>query len=208
MKLMYAPASPFARKVRVASIEVGLDREIELVFTKVHPGGANADYAAAVNPLRKIPALVVDATTVVHDSTVICEYLDARAGGGRIIPGDGAARWQVLTRHALAQGMCESAILLRYETWLRPDDLRWPMWIDDQWDKVLTGLDWFEARPEVLSGPVDLAHIGLGCLLGYLDFRFSSVDWRDRCPGLDRWFGVLSKRDSFAATEHANQPSP
>ena len=206
MKLMYAPASPFARKVRAASIELGLDRDIELVFTKVFPGGENAAYAAAYNPLRKIPALAVDESTVIHDSTVICEYLDARAGGGRIIPGDGADRWRVLTRHALAQGMCESAILIRYETWLRPEEMRWPMWIDDQWDKVLTGLDWFETRPEVLSGPVDLAHLGLGCLLGYLDFRFSNVDWRGRCPELDRWFAALSQRDSFAGTEHEPPP--
>jgi glutathione S-transferase len=202
MKLMYAPASPFARKVRAASIELGLDGEIELVFTKVFPGGENAAYAADYNPLRKIPALAVDQSTVIHDSTVICTYLDARAGGGRIIPSDDTQRWHVLTRHALAQGMCEAAILIRYETWLRPEDLRWPMWIDDQWDKVLTGLDWFEARPATLSGPVDLAHLGLGCLLGYLDFRFSNVDWRGRCPGLDRWFAVLSQRESFTATEH------
>ena len=207
MKLMYAPQSPFARKVRAASIELGLGREIELVFTKVFPGHENAAYAVDYNPLRKIPALAVDESTVIYDSTVICEYLDARAGGGRIIPGDGAERWDVLTRHALAQGMCESAILIRYETWLRPEEVRWPMWIDDQWDKIMAGLDWFEARPETLSGSVDLAHLGLGSLLGYIDFRFPDVDWRGRCPGLDRWFDALSQRESFAGTEPERPPS-
>ena len=114
MKLMYAPASPFARKVRVAAIELGLGDAVELVFTKVSPGSPNEAYARNYNPLRKIPALELEDSTVLYDSTVICEYLDARAGGG-IIPGVDDDRWRVLTRHALAQGMCDAAILLRYE---------------------------------------------------------------------------------------------
>src|SRR5579883_607108 len=122
MKLMYAPASPFVRKVRAAAAELGLDREIELVMTEVVPGKPNLAYGAGYNPLRKIPALALEDGTVIFDSTVICEYLDARAGGGKLIPASGAERWRVLTRHALAQGMCDAAVLLRYETWLRPEE--------------------------------------------------------------------------------------
>lgn len=207
MKLMYAPPSPFARKVRAAAIELGLDDQIELELTEVAPGRANAAYAAGVNPLRKIPALVLDDGGAIYDSTVICEFLDAQAGGGRIIPRDGPERWRVLTRHALAQGMCEAAVLIRYETWLRPAEARWQTWVDDQWDKLRAGLGWFAAEPDALEGPVDVAQIALGCLLGYLDFRYADFDWRARHPDLGDWFAVLSRRESFAATVPAPPPT-
>ena len=165
------------------------------------PGQANEDYARRYNPLRKIPALMIDETTVITDSTVICEYLDARAGGGRLIPAAGEGRWRVLSQHALAQGMCDAAISIRYETWLRPEERRWPTWIDDQWDKIWTGLDWFEAHEEALEAPITVAHLALGCLLGYIGFRFPEAEWRGTRPRLDQWFSALSRRDSFARTQ-------
>jgi glutathione S-transferase len=113
MKLMYTPQSPFARKVRVAADELGLDGDIELIVQAVAPTKENPDYAAKVNPLRKIPALVLDDGRVIYDSTVICEYFDDLAGGGQIIPAPGPDRWDVLTTHALAQGMMEAAVLAR-----------------------------------------------------------------------------------------------
>ena len=203
MKLRYAPASPFARKVRVSAIELGLGDGIELVPTPVAPGNPNQAYARAYNPLRKVPAMELEDSTVLYDSTVICEYLEARAGGARITPEPGPERWRVLTRHALAQGMCEAAVLLRYETWLRPEEVRWPMWVEDQWGKIWNGLGWFEANAETLEGPVNLAHIALGCFLGYSDFRFPEEDWRTRCPRLDGWYAGISRRDSFTATDPA-----
>jgi hypothetical protein len=128
MKLFYAPQSPFARKVRAAAIELGLAERLELEYVEVVPGQPNTAFGASRNPLRKIPALVTDAGETIFDSTVICEYLDALAGGGFLIPKDPMHRWRVLTSHALAQGMCESIILIRYETWLRPEALRWHAW--------------------------------------------------------------------------------
>ena len=200
MKLMYGVASPFARKVRAAAIELGLDGQIELVAVETAPGRPNRAYAQETHPLRKVPALTLDDGTVLVDSTVICEYLDARAGGGRLVPHDGADRWPLLARHAVAQGMIEAAVLIRYETALRPADKQWPAWIDDQWDRIRTGLTWFEARADTLDGPVDLAQLALGCLLGYLDFRFADADWRRDCPRLESWFSDLSRRESFART--------
>lgn len=206
MKLMYAPASPFVRKVRVTAIELGLDGEIELVPTEVAPGKPNGAYARDCNPLRKIPALVTDDGTAIYDSTVICEYLDARAGGGRLIPASGDDRWRVLTLNALAQGMCEAAVLIRYETFLRPEESRWPTWVDDQWDKIWSGLNFFEGTPQSLEKPLSLAQLGLGCLLGYLEFRFSGVDWRGDLPNLATWYDVLAERDSFVSTDPAAVP--
>ena len=92
----------------------------------------------------------------------------------------------MLTNHALAQGICEAAVLVRYETWLRPETLRWQELADDQWDRIDTGIEWFEQHAGELEGPVNLAHLTLGCALGYLDFRWPEHDWRTLNPGRRR----------------------
>jgi glutathione S-transferase len=201
MKLMYAPPSPFARKVRVAAIELGLADDIELVLQAVAPAKENADYAAKINPLRKIPVLLLDDGRAIYDSTAICEYLDDLAGGGRIIPAPGPDRWDVLTQHALAQGMMEAAVLVRYETWLRPEEFRWPDYVDDQWDRIESGLDWFESNAKGLEGPANITHFALGSLLGYLDFRWPDADWREGRTRLTSWAGWVMRRGSFKQTE-------
>ncbi len=210
MKLFYAPQSPFARKVHIAALELGLADDIELVLTPVAPGMANEDYARDGNPLRKIPALARNDGSVLYDSGVICEYLDARAGGGRILPGGGEARWAILRDHALANGICDAAVLVRYETWLRPEEFRWESWTKDQWNKIDSGLAAFEAKPEACGDPeaemLNLAQIALGCALGYLDFRYDERNWRGSYPKLSAWFEILSKRPSFAQTVPVNPP--
>src|SRR5262249_53284837 len=195
-------------KVRAAAIELGLEERLYLEYAEVVPGRPNAAYAQSRNPLRKIPALVTDAGETIFDSTVICEYLDALAGGGILIPRDVSRRWRVLTNHALAQGMCESVILIRYETWLRPEAARWPVWIEDHWDKINSGLDWFEHNRSELSEPINLAHLALGSLLGYVNFRWPDRGWKERFPSLSAWFAQLEQRPSFARTKpHPPPPS-
>lgn len=139
-------------------------------------------------------------TSTDYDSTVICEYLDEIAGGDKIIPKNIDKRDQVLTNHALAQGLCESIIALRYESWIRPETLRWSDWINDQWDTMERGLNWFERNPSSISGPINIAQITLGCFLGYLDFRWPDNGWRTRFPVVSIWFEGISKRDSFSQT--------
>jgi glutathione S-transferase len=206
MKLFYAPQSPFARKVRAAAIELGLHERIQLEYAEVIPGRPNTIFAQNRNPLRKIPALVTDAGDTIFDSTVICEYLDALVGGGVLIPQDDTRRWRVLTNHALAQGMCESVILIRYETWLRPEAARWPVWVDDHWDKIYSGLDWFENNESELNAPIDLAQLALGSLLGYVDFRWPDRGWRERFSNVSTWFARLEQRPSFAMTRPEPPP--
>ena len=170
------------------------------------PGRPNKTFAQSGNPLRRIPALVTGAGDTIFDSTVICEYLDALVGGGKLIPRDDSRRWRVLTNHALAQGMCESVILIRYETWLRPVAARWSVWVDDHWDKIHSGLDWFEHNKSELNAPIDLAQLALGCLLGYVDFRWPDHGWRERFSNVSAWFAWLEQRPSFARTKPESPP--
>src|SRR6478672_972473 len=103
MKLTFSLASPFARKVRIAAIELGLIDKIEFVPAHVAPGQPNEEYSK-INPLKKLPALILDNGEVIVDSYVIAEYLDDLAGGGKLIPTSGAAKWKVKSDHSLLQG--------------------------------------------------------------------------------------------------------
>src|SRR5436190_3387409 len=119
MKLTFSPSSPYARKVRIAAIELGLIGKIEFLATAVQPGKFNEEYSRDISPLRKLPALILDNGSTIVDSYVIVEYLD-ELGGGKLIPGSGEAKWRVKTEHAITQGMLEAMLLCRYERMLRP----------------------------------------------------------------------------------------
>ena len=194
MKLHYSPASPYARKAVMVAIECGVDRQLDIVTTSVAPHTPNLDLAPR-NPLMKVPTLERDDGTSLYDSAVICEYLDS-LGGGRVFPASGEARWQSLRRHALADGVMDAAILLRYETTLRPEALRWPAWIAGQHAKIDNALDAFEAEVDTFPAAFEIGQIGLVAALGYLDFRFASHLWRPNRPRLDAWFAGIAHRES------------
>jgi glutathione S-transferase len=194
MKLTFSPASPYARKVRVAAIELGLIDKIEFVPATVAPGQANDEYSK-ISPLKRLPVLIADQGQVILDSYVIVEYLD-ELGGNRLIPAYGPRRWQVKTDHSLIDGMLDSMLLCRYEKAVRPQGLQWQAWHDDHWNRVWAGMARFEARDDVLNGPFDIAQIGLVCVLGYADFRFADCGWRKAYPKLDKFHQKMLERPS------------
>ena len=195
MKLTFSPASPFARKVRIAAIELGLIDKIEFIPTAVVPGTPNDDYSK-IHPLKKLPVLILDNGDIVVDSYVIVEYLDELAGGGKLIPASGPMRWKVKTEHSLLQGMLDSMLLCRYETMVRPEPLRWKAWADDHWHRAWLGMARFDQQPDLISRPFDIGMIGLTCVLGYADFRFADCGWRKAYPKLDAFYQKMLERPS------------
>jgi glutathione S-transferase len=200
MKLFYSPPSPFARKAHASIIELDMQNDVELHLTAVKPGSPNADYAQSHNPLSKIPALETNSGDTLYDSTVICEYLDSISTHKKLLPEQGIERYKALTRQALAHGICESAVVIRYETFLRPDAQQWDVWLDDQWSKINRALDWFTANSVQWQGDIDLAQITLACALGYLDFRSPEYAWRKEHPALAEWFSDFERRESIQRT--------
>lgn len=198
MKLYHSSASPYARKVRVVAFECGLAQRIVEVPTAVAPHDPNRGLSQQ-NPLMKIPALERDDGSHLYDSAVICEYLDSLVGG-RLFPASGEPRWQALRLHALADGVMDAAILMRYETVFRPEALRWPAWIDGQFAKIDGALDAAEQEVDGLPAAFDIGQAGLACALGYLDFRFASRPWRGTRQRLCRWFARVCERPSLEAT--------
>jgi glutathione S-transferase len=194
MKLTFSPASPFARKVRIAASELGLVDKIEFVPATVAPGTPNDEYSR-ITPLKKLPVLILDTGEVILDSYVIVEYLNELAGGN-LIPDYGPKRWQTKADHSMLQGMLDSMLLCRYEKMVRPQGLQWQAWYDDHWNRAWSGMARFAARDDVLSGPLTIAQIGLVCVLGYADFRFADCGWRKAYPKLDAFYQKMLERPS------------
>ncbi|MEC9368802.1 MAG: glutathione S-transferase [Pseudomonadota bacterium] len=184
MILRSSPASPYGRKCKMSAIVLGVMDKIEVV--KADTRDAN-DSIRKQNPLGKIPALILDDGTVLFDSPVICEYLDSLAGGGKILPKTGAARWKALRLEALADGILDAALLQVYEKRYRPENIQHKPWVEMQQDKVQRALDHLEASvPAKVKGLPDIGQITLACALGYLDFRFEGK-WRAAHPKLVGW---------------------
>ena len=198
MKLYYSPASPYARKVRITAIETRLDKKIEMVNVVLTPVAANADVDKH-NPIGKIPALSVKGMDL-FDSPVICEYLDSHHKGRKLLARKGRERWVALRQQAMADGLLDAALLVRYEGFLRPEDKRWPEWIKGQMKKIDGCLDQLEAEAKALKGKLTLGTISVVCALGYLDYRFAHHDWRGKHPKLAKWFAAASKHSSIKAT--------
>jgi len=200
MKLCHAPLSPFVRKVRIAAMELGLNDRIELVPITSSPVAMNPELAK-INPLGKLPALVTDDGDLLFDSAVIVEYLDALAGGGKLIPAKGADRWRVKRTEALCDGLCDAAVLMRYEVAMRPAEMQWPEWIAGQKQKVTQSLDALEGQAWLFDDKIEIGKIAAACALGYLDVRFADLGWRKRCETLARWYEAFAKRPSVDATK-------
>jgi glutathione S-transferase len=200
MKLIGALTSPYVRKVRIVMAEKKLDFQLELTDV------IGSDEILKSNPLGKVPCLVMEGGEAVFDSRVIVEYLDTLSPVGRLIPGSGRERAEVRTWEALADGVLEAAILVRYENNFpgRGENQRSQAWIDRQLGKVDHALAAMSKgladRAWCHSNHLTLADIATGCALGYLDFRFAQIDWRGRHPNLGRHYDKLMARPSFAET--------
>lgn len=199
MKLHWSARSPYVRKVMIAAHELGLQDRIDRVRNVAAMNAPNPAIMAD-NPLSKIPTLVLDDGLVLIDSDVIVEYLDS-LGGGKLIPQPGPARWNALSRQALASGLLDVLILWRNER-EKPAPQQTEAWLAAFALKTQTTLDHMEKGAAAEAAhPFDVGHIALGCALSYLDFRFDGLCWREGRPTLAAWHQSFRERPSAKATE-------
>ena len=204
MKLIGAVTSPYARKVRIVMSEKKLD--FKFVAEDVWSATSNISES---NPLGKVPCLVMEGGEALFDSRVIVEYIDTLSPVGKLIPTMGRERAEVKTWEALADGVLDAAILARLEaTWAgRTAEQRSAAWIDRQMGKITTSM---KAISQGLGDKAycagihfSLADIAVGCVLGYLDFRFPQISWRADYPNLAKLDDKLALRQSFIDTKPA-----
>ena len=200
MKLIGSLTSPYVRKVRIVMAEKKLD--FQLVLEDPWAG----DEVLKSNPLGKVPCLVMEGGEAVFDSRVIVEYLDTLSPVGKLIPASGRERVEVRTWEALADGILDAAVASRMErVWpLRTDAQRCEAWIERQMSRIDAALAAMGRglgdKPFCMGIHLTLADIAVGCALGYLNFRFPAIDWREPHPNLARLADKLATRQSFIDT--------
>lgn len=198
MKLYVTKPSPYARKAWSAVFELGLKERVEIIELPARMPTVDKPDLDAVNPLGKVPALITNAGELVCDSPVILAYLDAMAGGGRLIPSTDE-RWRVLTLEALADGCMDAGVVVRIET-LKEDAQRSQAEIDAYLAKIHRSLDLIESAPRWLQPHIDAGAIALICAIDWLRFREIVADPLEGRPHLAGWYKAIADRPSLAAT--------
>jgi len=194
MKLAYALASPYVRKVTACAIARGIDHNIEnWVVSSTDPALVN------FNPLSKIPTLLLDDGSTLFDSPVICEYLDSIGDAPPLFPPAGPARWTALRLQAIGDGMMDASQPRRREIALPQDEGR-QSYIKLQQSKVKASLDLLEKEVASLGKLKTIGDIAVACALGYLDFRFANEPWRPGHPRLEAWYAEVLQLPPMAKT--------
>jgi glutathione S-transferase len=170
---------------------------IEVIHHETSPTNRN-DAVFAENPLGKVPILIRPGEMPIFDSDVICAYFDAMHDGPSLIPGTGEARWRALTMQAVAQGMCEAGIMLRWETVRRPEELRYRPLSDGYTEKLVESYDWLERNLDE-KAPLHVGHVAVATALSWIEFR-QLPGFRDHCPQLSKWLDRFEDRPSMRAT--------
>jgi glutathione S-transferase len=201
MILRFSPSSPFVRKVRIAIALLGFQNEVNLERADTSDP---SDSLLKANPLGKIPVLIAEDGVPIYDSRVILDYLDERAGGGKIVPRGGKERLEALRLQALADGILDASILTVYEGRFRKPEMHEPKWLDRQAGKVSRALAVLEAAPSPDAQALpNVGQIALACALGYRDFRFGG-GWRADHPRLVAWLDTFAAHvPAYAATRPA-----
>ena len=203
MKLYYSNTSPYSRKVRMVMIEKNLHSSIEGVL--VNPFADNPELAN-INPLGKIPALMLEDGEVLFDSPVICRYLDGLADGTQLIPLSGEPQWTVLRWEALADGMTDAAYNLVMER-RRPTSEQSSGWMARWSNDIQRALEEMERRVDELAGELTLAQLAAATAVGYLDFRLPELLYEAECPQvaanpkLQSWYERFKTRPAMQATQ-------
>lgn len=202
MKLLYQTHSPYARKVLAVAHELRIAERLEVIHHETSPMLRNETVFEA-NPLGKVPVLICDDGLILFDSCVICEYLDGLHSGPRLIPAHGRERFLALRLQAIAQGIVDAGIAVRWETERRPVERRWKAMADGQSEKLLASYDFVEREVD-FDGPLDIGKIALATALSWIDFR-KLPSFKENRPRLTNWYDVFGRRSSMQATDYSGE---
>lgn len=180
MRLLYSPASPYSAKTRMAAHYLGLGVEVVAVDTSNPPTILSQN-----NPLSKIPVLLLDNGKAVYDSVAIMHFLN-RESGGRLYPADHQQATEADILEALCDGIMDSLLSIVYERRFRPEEMVHQPWIDKQWNKVESGLDYLERHIPQIDGDIHGGHFAFAAMLTYIELRFAGR-WQSNRPNLIAW---------------------
>ena len=199
MKLYGDLLSPFVRMSMVTAIEAGLASRVQLINTAVKPHEVNAALEK-LSPIGKIPILETEHGHALYDSRVIMEYFTHTGGNSNLLPHEGVKRFRILTLVALAQGMADASVSLRYEQAVRPETARWPDFAARVKERINACLNELENNWREDLQQVSLGSIATAVALGYLDIRHDALGWRKDRANLQQLNEGFVKRDSMINT--------
>ena len=198
MKLIGSYTSPYVRKVRAVLAEKKMDYEFVIDSPWLPESGVPNH-----NPLGKIPVLLLDDETPLFDSRVIVEYIDSVTPNNKLFPSPNRERIEVKRWEALADGICDAAATTFLEA-KRPKKEQSAAWISRQREKMARGLEFMSEQlgeKSFCTGThFSLADIAIATALGYLEFRFADINWKETHPNLDKLYSKLMLRPSMADT--------
>ena len=205
MLLHWSPRSPFVRKVMIAAHELGLSDRLETVRTVVAASQPNIELMKQ-NPQSRLPTLVLADGSVIYDSPVICEYFDSLHNGEKLFPANFSERLIALRRQSLGDGMLDTMLMWRGEA-TRPPEQQSIKHMQAWRLKTNVSVDMLEDEADALSAArFSIGHIALGVALGYIDFRFPELAWRNGHPKLAAWHAGFAARPSVLANEPVDEP--
>lgn len=196
MQLFVSPTSPYARKARIVLRERGLTGRVDEHFLNPHQDPAEL---LSTNPLGKIPTLVRDEGAPLYDSRVVCEWLDALAGGDGLIPAGGDSRWAVRHAEAHGDGILDLTVAIVMER-SRPESEQSPGYMHRWREKIERAVAHTDDVRRTLPEGFNLGHIALAVTLSYLDLRLTDFDWRAAHPALAEWHAGVAERESMRET--------
>ncbi|OGU20958.1 MAG: glutathione S-transferase [Hydrogenophilales bacterium RIFOXYD1_FULL_62_11] len=198
MKLVTSLTSPYGRKARVVLLEKKIPFQLQVENPWLPDGPV-----ALINPLGKVPVLVLEDGVSVFDSRVIVEYLDHISPVAHLIPSEPKTRMVVRGIEALADGVIDAAVAVFLERKRAPEQQSGD-WLALQQKTLFRGLEALSEalgeKPWYLGNSMTLADIACGCMLGYLELRFAEIDWRGAHPNLAKLMDKLMERASFKET--------
>ena len=184
--LLYAPASPYSAKVRVAAVIGDIQLASQIVAT-----GDEPETLIAANPLGKIPCLVLEDGTGIFDSRAITQELD-RMSGKKLFPRNAVKRRDAERLEAAADGLCDALLAQVYERHFRPPEKVEQSWLDYQARKVERTLDWLNDNC-TMRGKPHVGHMALACAIAYLELRFADLNWSRGRPKLKRFYAKFAE---------------
>jgi glutathione S-transferase len=199
MKLHGDLKSPFVRMSMVTALEAGLGARVQLVQASAKPQEVNATLEK-LSPIGKIPILETDHGHPLYDSRVIMEYFCHAGGHKSLLPDDGVKRFRILTLVALAQGLGDAAVVLRYEQAARPEDKQWPELQARTIARINACMDALEGEWHASLLDVTLGSIAAAVVLGYVDYRHAALNWRNNRAALTQFYERFSERNSMINT--------
>jgi len=196
--------SPYVRRVAVSLRVLGFDYEHDTrsVF-------ADFDAMRQINPVGRIPSLVLADGEVLIDSAAILDWLDQTVGPERaLVPPGGAERRRVLRLIALATGAIDKAGAAAYERIIRPSAFRWLEWIDRCTTQATSAIAALGAEPWPAAASLDQAQITTTCMIRHVRMADSELLPPGRYPALDALSERCEARPEFQATCPADYVLP